>query len=61
MRIGEMSLDGSWRRRLLYFHLTVLWAERCSGQIQPFARRMSGQLPHAHLMWPEYGFLRLLE
>ena len=37
-----MSLDDCWRQRLLYLHLTVLWAERCSGQIKPFACRVNG-------------------
>jgi hypothetical protein len=43
--------------------LTVPWAEGCSGQIQPFARRMNGvaELSHAHLIRAEYGLLRLRE
>ena len=58
-----MSLDDCWRQRLLYLHLTVLWAERCSGQIKPFACRVNGVAAIAtrDLIRPEYGLLHLLE
>ena len=41
MRCGEIALDRCWRRRLLYFHLTVLWAERWAGRVEPSALGMS--------------------
>jgi hypothetical protein len=40
MRRDAISLDDGRRFRLLYFHPTVLWAEGCPGQLEPFTRRV---------------------
>src|SRR6266446_10158080 len=40
--LGVIPLQGRLGWRLLRVHLTVLWAQRCPGQFEPFTRRMNG-------------------
>src|SRR6266849_5751019 len=40
--LGVIPLQGRGRLPLLRIHLTVLGAQRCPGQFEPFTRRMNG-------------------